>query len=89
MQMVSYKTLAEEQEARREWSGVRDGDDDEKIYGTDAELYEGILSKLSEEYLEERYSLCLEIRDGDRVIHAFPKVACPELILQQLQLKSH
>jgi hypothetical protein len=85
MTAVLYKTLFQEE---RPFSGVAENDD-ESYYGSEEELYQGILSKLSEEYLQERYSLCLEIRDGDRVLHAFPKVACPELILQQLQLKSH
>jgi hypothetical protein len=100
---VSYNSICRQQDSRRGFVGVaEDGpppygkricqteeDDDEGLYGTEEELYEGILSLLSDEYLEERYSLCLEIRDGDRVVHSFSKVACPELILKQLQLKGH
>ena len=85
MTAVMYKTLFQNNQP---FSGVSENDD-ESLYGTEEELYRGILSKLSEEYLQERYSLCLEIRDGDQVVHAFPKVICPELILRQLQLKSH
>jgi hypothetical protein len=83
---VSYAEVCKGFELRRRYSGVAE-DEDESYYGTDEALYQGIISLLADEYLEERYSLCLEIRDGDRVVHAFPKVACPELILEQLQLK--
>ncbi len=83
--MISYKALFQ---GEPPFSGVSENDG-KSFYGNDEELCRSMLSMLSDEYLEERYSLCLEIRDGDRVVHSFPKVACPELILQQLELKSH
>jgi hypothetical protein len=89
MQMVSYTAVAEELEARREWSGVRDGDDNEGIYGTEEELYEGMLDTLRRELFKDKYTLCLQIRgkSRDEVIYEFPRVVCPELFLEQLRIR--
>ena len=85
MQMVSYLKVAEEQEAKRGFCGVRE---DEHLYGTEEQLYEDLLKHLSRRFLQEKYSLCLQIRDGDGVVvYEFPKVACPELFLEQLKIR--
>ena len=62
--------------------------EEEELYGTEEQLYADILAHLSKEYLLEKYSLCLQIRDGDDgVVYEFPRVACPGLILEQLKLR--
>ncbi len=90
---VSYAEICEEYETRRGFCGVAEDepplygkiptiDDDEKgLYGTEEELYAGILDSLAERYLKDRYSLCLEIRHEDKVVYTFPKIACPRLIV--------
>ena len=62
--------------------------DEEELYGTGEELYAEILEYLGQEYLKEKYSLCLQIRDETGgVVYEFPKVVCPELFLKQLKVK--
>jgi hypothetical protein len=64
-------------------------DDAEKgFYGTEEELYAGILELLADRYLKDRYSLCLEIRHEDQVVYTFPKIVCPRLIVEQLKLST-
>lgn len=88
MQVVSYAALAAELEAKREWTGVRENDDDEGLYGTEADLYKGILETLRQELCQDKYTLCLQIRDkdNDSVVYEFPRVVCPELFLAQLRI---
>lgn len=53
----------------------------------DAEdIYAEVLQLLEAKYLEDRFSVCIEIRDGDRVVYAFPKLACPELFIERLKI---
>ena len=90
MQMVSYLKVVEDWEAAdRGFCGVRENDDDEHLYGTPEQLYEELLDYLRKEFLEDKYSLCLQVRDkdSDDVIYEFPRVPCPELFLEQLKLK--
>ena len=63
-------------------------DDEEALFGTEEELYAGILESLADRYLKDRYSLCLEIRHEDQVVYSFPRIACPRLIVEQLKLDS-
>ncbi len=85
MQPVSYLSICEEHESRREFSGVRE---DEELYGTSEQLYEDMLKHLSREFLKDKYSLCLQIRGKDgELVYEFPKVACPELFLEQLKIR--
>lgn len=63
-------------------------DDDENLYGTKESLYEEVLQVLEDKYLEDRFSMCLEIREGDRVVYAFPKIACPELFIERLKINA-
>jgi hypothetical protein len=63
-------------------------DEEEDLYGTEESLYEEVLLLLEDKYLEDRFSVCLEIREGDRVIYAFPKIACPKLFIEQLKIKA-
>jgi hypothetical protein len=85
MQAVSYLSICEEHEARRRFSGVRE---DEGLYGTSEQLYEDLLNNLSNQFLKEKYSLCLQVRDkNDAVVYEFPRVACPELFLEQLKIR--
>ena len=60
MQSVSYLEIIEEQEARRVFCGVREEED---FYGTSEDLYVQFLERLSREFLKEKYSLCLQVRD--------------------------
>ena len=85
MQTVSYLKIAEEQESRRGFCGVRE---DGSLYGTSEQLYEDLLELLQREFLKEKYSLCLQVRgkDDDEVVYEFPRVACPELFLEQLKI---
>lgn len=62
-----------------------DGEDD--LYGTEEDLYQEVLQLLEVKYLEDRFSVCIEIRDGDRVVYAFPKLACPELFIERLKIE--
>jgi hypothetical protein len=85
MQAVSYLKICEEHEARRGFCGVRE---DEHLYGTENQLYDDLLNHLSKEFLKEKYSLCLQVRDkNDVLVYEFPKVACPELFLEQLKIR--
>ena len=63
-------------------------DEEEELYGTEEALYEEMLQHLEDKYLQDRFSMCLEIRDGNRVVYVFPKIACPELIVEQLRIKT-
>ena len=63
-------------------------DEDEDLFGTEEDLYAEVLQLLEVKYLEDRFSVCIEIRDGDRVIYAFPKLACPELFLERLKIET-
>jgi predicted house-cleaning noncanonical NTP pyrophosphatase (MazG superfamily) len=69
-------------------SPKKDDDEDEFLYGTEETLYEEVLQLLEDKYLEERFAMCLEIREGDRVIYAFPKIACPELFIERLKINA-
>jgi hypothetical protein len=97
---ASYNSVCRQQDLRRGFVGVAEDDpppygksisqteedDDEGLYGTEEELYAGILESLAERYLKDRYSLCLEIRHEDQVVYTFPKIVCPRLIVEQLKL---
>ena len=98
---VSYAEICEASESSRGFCGVAEDepppygkrtsqseDDDEYLFGTEEELYAGILESLAERYLKDRYSFCLEIRREDQVVYTFPKLACPRLIVEQLKLSS-
>jgi hypothetical protein len=63
-------------------------DDEEDLYGTEESLYEEVLELLEDKYLEDRFSICIEIRDGDRVVYALPKIACPELFIERLKINT-
>ena len=85
MQAVSYLKISEEQESRRGFRGVRE---DEGLYGTEGQLYEDLLEHLRKEFLQDKYSLCLQVRGkDDEVIYEFPRIACPELFLEQLKIR--
>jgi len=81
---VSYAEVCEAYEAKKEFCGV--AEDDESLYGTEEDLYAEVLQLLEVKYLEDRFSMCIEIRDGDRVVYAFPKLACPELFIERLKI---
>jgi tRNA G10 N-methylase Trm11 len=66
----------------------KEEDNDENLYGTEEELYAGILESLAERYLKDRYALCLEIRHENQVVYTFPKIVCPGLIVEQLKLST-
>jgi hypothetical protein len=99
---VSYNSICRQQDSRREFVGVAEDapppygkhvfqseeDDDEGLFGTEGELYAGILESLADRYLKDRYSLCLEIRHEDKVVYTFPKIVCPRLIVEQLKLST-
>ena len=99
---VSYAEICERYEMNRGFWGVAEEDpppygntppvekdeDEEGLYGTDEELYAGILHLLEVKYIGDHYSICIEIRDGDRVVYAFPKIACPELFLEKLRTEA-
>jgi hypothetical protein len=61
-------------------------DDEECLFGTEEELYAGILESLADRYLKDRYSICVDIKYEDRVVYSFPQIACPRLIVEQLKL---
>jgi hypothetical protein len=50
-------------------SRKKDEDNDEDLYGTEEDLYEEVLQLLEVKYLEDRFSVCIEICDGDRVVY--------------------
>ena len=91
---VSYNSVCRQHDSRRCFCGVAEDDpppygksiskteedDDENLYGTEEELYAGILELLADRYLKDRYSLCLEIRHEDQVVYTFPKIVCPGLM---------
>jgi len=62
--------------------------EDEDLFGTEESLYEEVLRHLEDKYLEDRFAMCLEIREGDRVVYTFPKVACPELFIERLKINA-
>jgi hypothetical protein len=102
MMPVSYAEVCEAFELRNEFCGVAEDDppaygkdvsqseEDEEgcLFGTEEELYTGILESLADRYLKDRYSLCLEIRHEDQVVYTFPKIVCPRLIVEQLKLST-
>jgi hypothetical protein len=98
---VSYAEVCEAYESTRGFCGIAEDepppygkscpqtdDDDESLYGTEEDLYTEVLQLLEAKYLEDRFSICIEIRDGDRVVYAFPKLACPELFLEKLRTEA-
>jgi hypothetical protein len=97
---VSYAEICRASESNQGFCGVADdepppygntsptNDDDEGLYGTEEGLYAEVLQLLEAKYLEDRFSMCIEIRDGDRVVYAFPKLACPELFLEKLRTEA-
>lgn len=97
---VSYAEICRASESSRGFCGVAEDepppygkspqteDDDEGLYGTEEDLYVEVLLLLEAKYLEDRYSMCIEIRDGDRVVYAFPKIACPKLFLEKLRTEA-
>lgn len=64
--------------------GVRD---ETEPYSTEAKLYEDLLDALAKELFKDKFALCLQIRDGQKVLYEFPKVPCPALFLEQLRIK--
>jgi hypothetical protein len=96
---VLYAEICKASESNRGFCGVAEDDsskygnspqpeDDEALYGTEEDLYVEVLQLLEAKYLDDRYSMCIEIRDGDRVVYAFPKIACPELFLEKLRTEA-
>jgi hypothetical protein len=96
---VSYAEICRASESHRGFCGVAEDEssqyrnipqleDDEALYGTEEDLYVEVLQLLEAKYLDDRYSMCIEIRDGDRVVYAFPKIACPELFLEKLKTEA-
>jgi hypothetical protein len=97
---VSYAEICEGYEMNRGFCKVAEDDpqpygsnsqndeDEESLFGTEEELYAGILESLADRYLKDRYSLCLEIRHEDQVVYTFPKIVCPRLIVEQLKLST-
>jgi hypothetical protein len=92
---VSYAEVCEAYESKRGFYRVAEDDpppygkiddDDEGLYGTGEDLYAEVLQLLEVKYLEDRFSVCIEIRDGDRVVYSFPKLACPELFIERLRI---
>ena len=91
---VSYAEICEASEMSRRFCGVAEAepppygksisqteeDDEEGLFGTEEELYAGILESLAARYLKDRYALCLEIRHEDQVVYTFPRIVCPRLI---------
>ena len=61
--------------------------EEDELYTEQGELYEDMLEHLCKEFLKDKYSLCLQIRDGDRVVYEFPKIPCPGLFLEQLRIR--
>jgi hypothetical protein len=102
MMPVSYAEVCEAFELRNGFCGVAEDapppygkevsqseeEDAEGLFGTEEELYAGILESLADRYLKDRYSLCLEIRHEDQVVYTFPKIVCPRLIVEQLKLST-
>jgi hypothetical protein len=78
--------VAEDDPPRYGKSVPKTDDDDESLYGTEEDLYAEVLQLLEAKYLEDRFSICIEIRDGDRMVYAFPKLACPELFIERLKI---
>ena len=68
--------------------GKKADEGEEDLYSTEEDLYVEVLQLLEAKYLNDRYSMCIEIRDGDRVVYAFPKIACPELFLERLKIET-
>jgi hypothetical protein len=97
MQPVSYDQVINQP---TQFSGVAENDpspygakspkkdDEEDLFGTEESLYEEVLQLLEDKYLEDRFSICIEIRDGDRVVYAFPKIVCPELFIERLKINA-
>ena len=50
------------------------------------EGYEEALERIYKQFLKDKYSLCLEVRYNGRVLHQFPEVPCPAMILEMLEL---
>jgi hypothetical protein len=102
MMPVSYAEVCEAFELRNEFCGVAEDDpppygkdvsqseedDDEGLFGTEEELYAGILESLADRYLKDRYSICVNIKHADQVVYSFPRIACPRLIVEQLKLST-
>jgi hypothetical protein len=99
---VSYNSICRQHDSSRGFCGVAEDEpppygntpptetdeDEESLYGTEEDLYVEVLQLLEAKYLDDRYSMCIEIRDGDRVVYAFPKIACPELFLEKLRTEA-
>jgi hypothetical protein len=102
MVSVSYNSICRQQDSRREFVGVAEDDpppygkdvsqseEDEEgcLFGTEEELYAGILESLADRYLKDRYSICVDIKHADQVVYSFPRIACPRLIVEQLKLST-
>jgi hypothetical protein len=102
MEPVSYNSICRQQDSRRGFVGLAEDDpppygksisqseedNDKSLFGTEEDLYAGILESLADRYLKDRYSLCLEIRHEDQVVYTFPKIVCPRLIVEQLKLST-
>ena len=98
---VSYAEVFEAYESKMGFCGVAEDepspygksvsqidDDEEGLYGTEEELYAGILESLAERYLKDRYSICVDIKHNDQVVYSFPRIACPRLFVEQLKLST-
>jgi hypothetical protein len=87
-QRIQFSGVAENAPPPYGKKAPKKDEDDESLYGTEEDLYTEVLQLLEAKYLEDRFSVCIEIRDGDRVVYAFPKIACPELFLERLKIET-
>lgn len=87
-QPIRFSGIAENDPPPYGAKSLKSNDDEEGLFGTEESLYEEILQLLEDKYLEDRFAMCLEIRDGAQVVYAFPKIVCPELFIERLKIKA-